>query len=170
MKIKDTRTLKLILVFGIVALLSSCALFQSAPQPLPPVQVVTRPVQIDVYQPPLPPAIKLDEVTWFVLTEENLDEKIQEIKDFSGDFVVFAVTPSTYENITYNLQEIKRYVSQQKEIILYYRNATQAPAQDTWLDKNEAYQQMQLDAVDAEEPEVEIDNRNWFQKVFRLGK
>lgn len=49
------------------------------------------------------------------------------------------MTPQSYENMAYNLQEIRRYVRQQKEIILYYREATTGDdgtdAED-WIEKN----------------------------------
>jgi hypothetical protein len=42
--------------------------------------------------------------------------------------------------MAYNLQELKRYIGQQKEIIIYYREATQNDVDtdaDDWLEKNE---------------------------------
>ena len=41
-----------------------------------------------------------------------------------GEFVIFAITPVGYERMSANLQEIKRYIGQQKDIIYYYREAT----------------------------------------------
>ena len=34
------------------------------------------------------------------------------------------MTPQDYENMAFNLQELRRYIRQQKEIIIYYRDAT----------------------------------------------
>lgn len=58
----------------------------------------------------------------------------------SGTYVLFGLTPQDYENMAYNLQELRRYVRQQKEIILYYRQATQGDADtdsEDWLERNE---------------------------------
>jgi hypothetical protein len=41
-----------------------------------------------------------------------------------GNFVVFALTPDGYEKMAENFQEVRRYVRQQKEIIIYYHEAT----------------------------------------------
>ena len=41
-----------------------------------------------------------------------------------GTFVIFGMTPQDYENMAFNLQELRRYIRQQKEIIIYYRDAT----------------------------------------------
>ena len=49
-----------------------------------------------------------------------------------------ALTPKGYENMAYNLQEIRRFIRQQKEIILYYRKATNASDEaEEWLEKND---------------------------------
>ena len=53
-----------------------------------------------------------------ILSCGNLQQKIAEIEVMlDGDFVIFAVTPEGYERMAANLQEIKRYINQQKEII-----------------------------------------------------
>ena len=46
-----------------------------------------------------------------------------------GNFVIFGMTPQDYENMAYNLQELRRYIRQQKEIIIYYRDATKVEGQ-----------------------------------------
>jgi hypothetical protein len=65
-----------------------------------------------------------------VITEDNLEQKIEQIRRLQdADAVVFAITPSDYENMTFNIQELRRYIRQQKEIILYYQEATQPEEQ-----------------------------------------
>lgn len=139
---------KILLVFSLV-FLQGCSLLRPStpePLPLPPVKVITETVQLEIYQPPLPPEIQLDDVQWFVLTESNLQEKIREIKSFTGsDFVVFGLTPQSYENMAYNLQEIRRYIRQQTEIIKYYREATKPKGSEGWLQENEERQSTQLE-------------------------
>ena len=111
--------------------------------PVPPaeVKVVTKPIPLRIYQPPLPEEISLENVDFFVITKDNFDEQAIRIeKMLGGDFVVMALTPQGYENMAYNLQEIRRYIRQQKEIILYYREATKSDEGTTaeeWLDKND---------------------------------
>ena len=41
-----------------------------------------------------------------------------------GDTVFVAMTVSDYELMSYNTQEIKRYINQLGEVIVYYRNVT----------------------------------------------
>lgn len=117
------------------------------PLPLPPVKIITETVQLEIYQPPLPPEIRLDDVQWFVLTENNMDDKIAEVKRFTGsEFVIFGLTPQSYENMAYNLQEIRRYIRQQTEIIKYYREATKVKGSEGWLETNNQQQINQLES------------------------
>jgi len=121
---------------------------QSAMQPLAPVKIITETVELEIYQPTLPQAMLLDDVTWYVLTEDVLAEKIAEIESFSGnDFVVFAITPQGYENMAYNFQEMRRYILQQNEIIKYYVEATKPKNIEEWAALNEAKLREQLNAA-----------------------
>ena len=56
------------------------------------------------------------------------------------------MTPGDYELMAYNLQEIKRYVKETKEVIVYYRTVisddvetevqeSEAPDKESFLDK-----------------------------------
>ena len=102
---------------------------------------VTEKVPLRIYQPPLPQEIDLLDVNFFVITEENLTEQIKIIeKMLDGNFVVFSLTPDGYEKMAENFQEVRRYVRQQKELILYYREATtesEGTTAEEWLDNNE---------------------------------
>ena len=110
----------------ILASLTGCQAFSFRPDPPPPVTITEiRTVPLKVYQPPSPASLQLHDVSWFVLTEENLEEKLEQIRDLQMDGVVlFAITPDDYEKMAGNLQEVKRFVNQQRNLILYYRKAT----------------------------------------------
>ena len=102
---------------------------------------MTEKVPLRIYQPPLPQEIDLLDVNFFVITEENLDGQVKVIeKLLDGQFVVFALTPDGYEKMAENFQEVRRYVRQQKELILYYREATtesEGTTAEEWLDNND---------------------------------
>ena len=66
MDILNRRTLQ---TFGILALafiMTSCA--STGYQPLPPVKVITETVEVEIYAPPLPKEIQLNDVEWKVIT------------------------------------------------------------------------------------------------------
>jgi hypothetical protein len=141
-----------ILAISSLVLLTGCAglpSWNATPViPEPVIKTVTEYKTLEIYQPPLPQAISLEDVEFFVITEKNKDEKIAELEKMqSGSFVLFGLTPQGYENMAYNLQEIRRYIREQKEIVLYYRKATQededTDSQD-WLRKNEELSSDQL--------------------------
>ncbi len=132
-----------ILTSIVVLALGGCSLLQPQPLPAPEpvIKTVTEYKTLEIYQPPLPKAISLQDVEFFVLTEKNFEEQIKKLEKLqSGTYVLFGLTPQDYENMAYNLQELRRYIRQQKEIIIYYREATQDDV-DTdatdWLERNE---------------------------------
>lgn len=133
------RVLSLVVL---LSLLSGCSLFaKQTVQPEPIVKTVTKIVPLEIYQPPLPSEIDLTSVDFFVITENNLEEQIKKLESLQGgSFVIFALTPQDYENMAYNLQEIRRYIRQQKEIIIYYREVTTSENDTTaedWVKRNE---------------------------------
>ena len=86
----------------------------------------------------------------------NLQKKIAEIEILlDGDFVIFAVTPDGYERLAANLQEIKRYINQQKEIIYYYREATAPKGAKGWLEENAERQSNQAEEVKIKNEDTE---------------
>lgn len=140
---------KFLVVGGTALALSGCASFglfggSKRPEPLPPVKVITETVKAEIYQPPLPQEIAMTDVQFIVITKDNLNEKVAEVERLlGGDFVVVAMTPKGYENMAGNLQELRRYIRQQKEIILYYREVTKAgddADREDWIERNKEKQ------------------------------
>ena len=132
-----------ILTSAVVLALGGCSMLQTQPLPAPEpvIKTVTEYKTLEIYQPPLPKAISLQDVEFFVVTEKNFEEQVKKLEKLqSGTYVLFGLTPQDYENMAYNLQELRRYIRQQKEIIIYYREATQDDV-DTdatdWIERNE---------------------------------
>jgi hypothetical protein len=60
---------------------------------------------------------------FYVVTEENFEKfKVRFQKDV-GSFLFYAISVRDYENLALNMSEIKRYIEQQKQIIIYYEKA-----------------------------------------------
>jgi hypothetical protein len=70
-----------------------------------------------------PPKVEFPPVEWSVITEDNIDVKMEELKGSTGNFVVFAVGPKGYENLAIGIGELRRYINEQKAIIVYYEDA-----------------------------------------------
>lgn len=135
--------MKLFAILSIIVLSTTgcSSLFNRKPpvQPEPQIITVEKPVPIRIYQPNPPAEMQMLDVSWFVITEENLPEQVEKIeKMLDGQFVVFALTPDGYEKMAENLQEIRRFVRQQNELILYYREATSdGSTAEEWLEVND---------------------------------
>ena len=71
-----------------------------------------------------PRAVDFPDTEWFVITENNLDEAIAKIKEYNdGTLVFMAITPKGYENLSIGVNDLRRYIMQQKQIIAYYEQA-----------------------------------------------
>ena len=66
----------------------------------------------------------MKEPRWYVVSKKNLDSFIEKVEKEAGQLVFMAMTPGDYELMAYNLQEIKRFVKETKEVIVYYRTVT----------------------------------------------
>ena len=86
-----------------IALSSGCSVLPKVDfTPPPPVKVITEEVKVDIYQPPLPNEIGLEDVAWFVITKDNWEESVAKVEGLlGGDFVVMALTPKGYETVSY---------------------------------------------------------------------
>ena len=71
---------------------------------------------------PHPKPVNLHDVEFYAVTAENIDEFIERFEKENGDLVFFAISVPDYENISMNVAELRRYLNQQKAIIVYYEN------------------------------------------------
>ena len=57
------------------------------------------------------------------MSAENYDEFVKEFEAKNGADAYIAISVKDYENLALNFAELRRYIEQQKEIILYYEEA-----------------------------------------------
>ena len=72
----------------------------------------------------MPREIDLHEPMWITITPENVDEQLAKIKKQEGELVFLAMTIPDYEVMAYNMQELKRYITELKEVVVYYKTVT----------------------------------------------
>ena len=114
----------------LVILLSSCS---SKPEKeIVTVETIVKPT-IAIAQRPRP--VEFDELKVKVITEANVQEVIQEMKDNQGQFLVYALDPVTFKNLAIGIEEIKRYIEQQNDIIVYYEKAVTDEPEEEVLDE-----------------------------------
>ena len=155
------------IILTILALtISGCAGFGSKR-----VEVVSKPIEIDIIQPQLPRPVTLTAPNWYVVStakitnpckrtvsfepkkfDENgveqlkrpkacakedtenpdwpvgytyLDRFLDEMKELNnGEILFVATTVGDYEVMAEDMQELKRYIKQLGEVVVYYRNVT----------------------------------------------
>lgn len=148
---------KLVILTALAVTISSCSLLGTKQ-----VEIVSKPVQLDIMQPTLPREISLQTPKWYVVSEarianpckkvvqedgtekrpkqceledrENpewpvgytyLDKFLDEMKaQNNGDVVFVGTTIGDYKKMTINNQEVRRYIRELGEVIIYYRDVT----------------------------------------------
>ena len=116
---KYLTALKKIVVLLIVSITAySCSLIPKQ------VDVISKPVERNIAQPILPREIDLKEPFWFVVSELNVDDFLERVKKEEGRIVFVAMSIPDYELMAYNMQELKRYINELKEVVVYYRKVT----------------------------------------------
>ena len=103
----------------------SCSLL-----PTKEVQVTAKPMDRTIVQPVMPREIDLKEVRWLTITPENYEEQFAVIEDQEGELVFLAMTVPDYEVMAYNMQELKRYITELKDVVVYYRKVTTKQEQE----------------------------------------
>ena len=100
-------------------MLSSCSLI-----PTKQIEISAKPIDRQIAQPIMPREIDLKEPYWFVVSDKNIDEFLARVEKEQGQVVFFAMTVPDYELMAYNVQELKRYINELKEVVVYYRKVT----------------------------------------------
>ena len=140
----------------LLTIISGCSLIPSKK-----VEIVSKPIQIDIMQPDLPRPVSLTAPQWYVVSEakitnpckkvmidgkekrpkacakevtENpdwpegytyLDRFLDEMKEQNNGEILFVATSvGDYKVMAEDMQELKRYIKQLGEVVIYYRNVT----------------------------------------------
>lgn len=102
-------------------IVSSCS---SWPQ-LKQIEVKTVEVERNIPIQNRPQPIRMNtNMKWWVVTEDNFAEFKKNFQKENGDpLVAYVLSVKDYETLAINMAEIKRYIEQQKQIIIYYEEA-----------------------------------------------
>jgi hypothetical protein len=136
----------------LLTIASSCSML-----PTKKLEVVSKPLKIDIMQPDLPRPVTLTAPKWFVVSEavitnpckkvdnkrpkacdksetENpdwpegytyMDRFLDEMrKQNNGEILFVATTMGDYKVMAEDMQELKRYIKQMGEVVIYYREVT----------------------------------------------
>jgi len=145
-------TLKNYSILAVLALTSGCSLLPSKE-----VQIISKPIEIEILQPTLPRPVELTAPKWYVVSEAKIvnpckkvddkrpkscelservnpdwpvgytyyDKFVDEMKEQnSGDILFVATSIGDYKVMAEDMQELKRYIKQLGEVVVYYREVT----------------------------------------------
>lgn len=114
-------------------MVSSCSLIPSKKE----VRITTKAIERTIIQPVMPREIDLKEPYWYVVSDKNIDEFLARVTKDQGQLVFFAMSVPDYELMAYNMQELKRYIRELKEVVVYYRKVTVSkPSQEEKKESN----------------------------------
>ena len=108
-----------LLLLPLLLLSSGCATWN----PLKTIEIKT--VEVDRVIPTQnrPRPMKMNDIYFYVVTEQNFEEFKKRFIKENGDLVGYVLSVRDYEGLALNMAELKRYLLQQKEIIIYYEKA-----------------------------------------------
>ena len=110
---------RLLILTPLILAISACTSFTPEPTIVTQTEYVEQSIPIQER----PKGVDFPNVEWYIITEENLDTKVEEIEAKTGEVVIFAITPKGYENLAIGIAELRRYVKEQQAIIGYYEEA-----------------------------------------------
>ena len=116
---------KNLLVFPLIVILllsSGCSYFKN---PLKQIEIKTVEVERVIPTQNRPRPISLNDIYFYVVTEQNFEEFKNRFVKENGDLVGYVLSVRDYETLALNMADIKRYILQQKEIIIYYEKAVE---------------------------------------------
>ena len=70
-----------------------------------------------------PKPLQLVDTRVRVVTSDTLEQFIEEYKEQYGEVAFVVLSMKDYENLALNIADLRRYINQQTEIIVYYEEA-----------------------------------------------
>ena len=87
------------------------------------IKTVTKIEKITIPVVPKPKPVQLNDVRVYVVNADIYEEFVKEYTEEYGELAFVALSMKDYENLALNIAELRRYINQQKQIIVYYEEA-----------------------------------------------
>ena len=108
------------LILPILLLSSGCSYFK---HPLKTIEIKTVEVERVIPIQNRPKPMSMNNIHFYVVTEENFEDFKKRFMEENADFLFYSLSVRDYETLALNMADIKRYILQQKELIIYYEKA-----------------------------------------------
>ena len=106
----------ILMVIGVM-MLGGCASKPTIKQ----IEVTTTAIEKLPLSLPNPAPLEMQEVGWMIVTEENIDEAWQLLKDKNEGVALFALRHGDYERLALNIKEIRALLGEYIVILSKYR-------------------------------------------------
>ena len=116
----------LLVVTGTLLFLTGCSLI-----PEPEVKIVTQIEKTTVPIAARPKPVDLVDTRVYVVTKENYDAFVEEFTAEHGELAYVVLSMKDYENLALNIADLRRFLEQQNEIIVYYEDALKPEEENT---------------------------------------
>ena len=103
----------------LLLLSSGCSSFKD----ILPIEIKTVEVERKIPTQNRPRPVALNSLHFYVVTEDTFAAFKQRFVKQNGDFLFYAISVRDYETLALNMAELKRFIQQQKHIIIYYEKA-----------------------------------------------
>lgn len=102
---------------------SGCSILNPfAPEPVKPVEVITKAQERVPLNIPDPAPLELVGSKWIVITPENATDVWAGLDKEKSDLVIFGLSDDGYEQLAIDIARIRNYIQQQREITQKYRD------------------------------------------------
>jgi hypothetical protein len=91
--------------------------------PEPEIKIVTQIEKTTVPIVARPKPIDTVDTRVYVVTKDNYDAFVKEFTEEHGELAYVVLSMRDYENLALNIADLRRYLEQQTEIIVYYEEA-----------------------------------------------
>ena len=112
-----------LIAYGMISAALLTLMGCSSLRPEPQIVTVTNTVKTTVPIVARPKGAQINDVKIYVVTAENYDEFVEKFTAKNGELAYIAISVKDYENLSLNFAELKRFIEQQKQIIVYYEEA-----------------------------------------------
>jgi hypothetical protein len=108
---------KYIMLMVAVIFLAGCSMTPKIKQ----IEVSTTAVEKLPLSLPSPQPLELQEVEWIIVTEENIEEVWQLLRDKNEGIALFALRHGDYERLAFNIKDIRATIGEYVVVLKQYK-------------------------------------------------
>ena len=109
----------MLFLLPLLLLNSGCSSFKK----ILPLEIKTVEVERKIPVQNRPRPISLSNIHFYVVTEDTFPAFKKRFEKENGDLLFYAISVRDYETLALNMSELKRFLQQQKQLIVYYEAA-----------------------------------------------